>query len=533
MAGSVDKSRVEGSGRQRGFLKRLLNHEDGGVAVIYAMALIPLSLLTLTAVDFHRASSVRQALQDSLDAAALAAGRSTATTDAALQETGNRMLLANLEPLTDARLQSATFKLVGGKVVASAEVAVTPIISNLFTQEDLVVGASAEVLRSNKRLEIVLVLDNTGSMQGQKLSTLKTAAKDLVDDLMAAAARSSARDPVKLALVPFSMTVNVGPTYQNANWIDNSARLDLHGELFDNAGNGDAANRFALFQRMKIDWAGCVESRPYPYDVQETEPTASNSPTLFLPYFAPDEPDVDKVYAFRNYDVDNNYLPDGIDQYSGKKTNPDWGNWWRHQGNPSKYGQSGLDLSGGKGPNKGCGLAPVARLTTNASQIKATIQNMTAVGETNIPMGLVWGWHMLSPLKPFADGASYADPDVTKIAILMTDGDNVNGEYDNPNDSKYSGLGYVWQKRLGLNVGSEDYQRAAVMDQRLSELCSNMKAKDIVLYTVRVEVKTGSSALLKSCATTPDHFFDVQQVSQLNAAFDAIAADISRLRLSK
>jgi len=66
------------------------------------------------------------------------------------------------------------------------------------------------------KLEVAMVLDNTGSMAGTKLSTLKTAASNFVDTLSSAAARSADPDAVKIGLVPFSMTVKVGSGYQGA-----------------------------------------------------------------------------------------------------------------------------------------------------------------------------------------------------------------------------------------------------------------------------------------------------------------------------
>src|SRR5690606_11929671 len=36
-------------------------------------------------------------------------------------------------------------------------------------------------------------------------------------------------------------------------------------------------------------WAGCVEQRPSPYDVNDTPATPSNPATLFVPMFAPDQ----------------------------------------------------------------------------------------------------------------------------------------------------------------------------------------------------------------------------------------------------
>lgn len=509
--------------RARRFLRRFMTRK-GGVAMIFGLSFIPLSMLTLTAIDFHRASTVKGALQDALDAAALAAARSEATDAGELQTIGYNVLQANMSSFDDATVSNISIQLAeDGTVTASAQASVSAMVANMFLGGPMAVDVETEVVRANDKLEIALVLDNTGSMAGSKIETLRAAAKNLVDDLTEAAASNSDPDALKIGLVPFSMTVRLDPSYQNAVWIDNSARSSLHDQVFNGAGN-----RFAMLNRMGLEWAGCVESRPYPYDVQESPPHPNESDSLYVPYFAPDTPDTDQVWAFRNYNRENDYLPDGISSSSGN-----YGNWFKHQGRTQKYHATGLDTSHGKGPNKGCTMEPIARLTADTDTIKTSIGDMVATGETNIPMGLLWGWHLLSPNAPFGDGAAYDDEEVTKIAILMTDGDNTNFADWSPNDSTYSGLGYVWMERLGLGVGASSSARTAAMNSRLAALCANMKAQGIVLYTVRVEVKSGSSSLLQNCASKPDQFYDVQNVADLGDAFEQIAGQISRLRISR
>ena len=178
----------------------------------------------------------------------------------------------------------------------------------------------------------------------------------------------------------------------------------------------------------------------------------------------------------------------------------------------------------------------IIRLTTNTASIKTAINAMTAVGDTNIPMGLVWGWHTLSPNAPFSDGSAYTTQHMKKIVILMTDGENTmtNPGGSNSNGSYYSGLGYIWQGIMaGLSSGSSTSARQTAMDNRLALLCTNMKARDIVIYTVRVEVTSGTSTVLQNCASSPDKFYDVQDVSTLGAAFDSIAGSIDNLRISQ
>lgn len=507
-------------------LKSGARDESGAAAIIFAVALVLLAPLTLGVFDLYIAANQKQKLQDALDAAALYAARSSAQTEKEINEIGQRALQANLSSFPGSALITSSFVLDGPKVVGSAEMTPMAVATGFFEHSN--VKAGAEVLRAMDRLEVALVLDNTGSMSGTKLSTLKTAAKDLVDKLEAAGSRSTAEDPIQISLVPFSSTVRVAENVSVKNyntttqtgpgipaWLDSRARG--HNAAGVDIFNDSNTDRFAVLKSMKGNqvWGGCVESRRQPFDVQDTAPYASNVDSYFVPYFAPDEPDRDSWWS-----------PSYANSYISDKSN---GGFEDKQGNVAKYNNA--SPSGG-GPNEGCDLEPLTRLTTDMDDLKSAIDDMKAVGNTNIPMGLVWGWHTLSPNAPFSDGVAYGTKNHRKIIILMTDGDNVASTGNYNNDSLYSGIGYIWQGLLGITSGSSSY-RGDKMDDRLRLLCQNIKAKDIVLYTVRVEVKTGSSELLKTCATDSEKFFDVQNVSQLGAAFDAIAGSIDNLRLTK
>ncbi|MDO8901060.1 MAG: TadE/TadG family protein [Phenylobacterium sp.] len=506
-------------------LKSGARDESGAAAIIFAVALVLLAPLTLGVFDLYLGANQKQKLQDALDAAALFAARSSAQTQQEINEVGQRALKANLTAFPGSALITSSFVLDGPKVVASAEMTPMAVATGFFQHGN--VKAGAEVLRAMDRLEVALVLDTTGSMAGTKMTTLKSAAKDLVDKLHAAGQRSTAKDPIQISLVPFSSTVRVYPAvsltnYNTStrtgpgipNWVDSRARG--HGAAGVDIFTTINTDRFAVLKSMKGGqvWGGCVESRRQPFDVQDTAPYSGNVNSYFVPYFAPDEPD-NGTWWTPYY---NNYLSDG-----------NTGTSQQRQGNVAKYNNA---TPSGGGPNQGCDLQPIMPLTTNMNALKTAIDGMVAVGETNIPMGLVWGWHTLSPNAPLADGVAYGTKNHRKIIILMTDGDNVYGSVSNHNASRYNGLGYMWQGLLGMTSGSNS-ARAQRMDDRLALLCKNIKDKEIVLYTVRVEVKTGSSALLRDCATDPDKFFDVQNVAQLGAAFDAIAGSIDNLRLTK
>ena len=224
------------------FVRRFSASSRGNVAMIFALTLPILVMITMGGVDINRASTVRMNLQDALDAATLAAARSSAVTDADLTDIGTKALRANLTNYANITLGSATFTLNKDQVViANASVNVKTLVANIvlppygkLLDDTLPVGAHSEVNRSSKNIEVGLVLDITGSMAGSRIKDLKTAAAQLVDIVV-----QPVQTPyyTRMAIIPYSIGVNMG-TYADgargapiqsrpitgANWFAASAK---------------------------------------------------------------------------------------------------------------------------------------------------------------------------------------------------------------------------------------------------------------------------------------------------------------------
>ena len=54
---------------------------------------------------------------------------------------------------------------------------------------------------------------------------------------------------------------------------------------------------------------------------------------------------------------------------------------------------------------------------------------MSPAGNTNITIGLAWGLTLLSTQAPFTEGEPYGTENLTKIMVLMTDGDNTENRW--------------------------------------------------------------------------------------------------------
>ena len=213
---------VRSMGATTTFARRFLRSSRGNVAMIFALTLPVLVMITMGGVDIHRASTVRVNLQDALDAATLAAARSKFTLDADLTEVGLKALRANLQAYPDIKLREdqTTFTLNADSVViAKAKVDVKTLVANIILppygkllDDTMPVGAHSEVNRSSKNIEVALVLDITGSMAGQRIIDLKAAATDLVDIVV-----QDIQTPyyTRMSVIPYSIGVNMGP-YANA-----------------------------------------------------------------------------------------------------------------------------------------------------------------------------------------------------------------------------------------------------------------------------------------------------------------------------
>lgn len=85
--------------------------------------------------------------------------------------------------------------------------------------------------------------------------------------------------------------------------------------------------------------------------------------------------------------------------------------------------------------------------------------------------------------------------------------------------------------REGTVIGSGPHE-VSMMNNRLLNLCSKMKTEGVVIYTVAFEAPTAGRNLLRSCASSSNHAFDVDGL-EISSAFASIATSIRKLRLTQ
>jgi len=248
-------------------------------------------------------------------------------------------------------------------------------------------GLESLVVFGNRSVEVALVVDNSGSMSGRKINELKDASKNLVESLFNTVNSENEldRQRVKMAIVPFSAMVNIGTEYKvvtrrdevtgevsevtrptiNRQWFDYLGWASYHHENFDwstytsdtrlrkpfknsvqerRSGSWKWLSRLDVYKMLDVEWKGCVEMRPYPFNTQDvaTErrknwrrltgaswggyPTKRDMDMLFVPTFAPDAPD-----KFYQYHTDENLNPDSTSNLQINSSNGSYDNTERER----------------------------------------------------------------------------------------------------------------------------------------------------------------------------------------------------------
>ena len=395
------------------------------------------------------------------------------------------------------------------------------------------------VRRGSGTVEVALVLDNSSALAGQPIEDLRAAAKSLVSIVFAGAQNS---DRVAVGVVPFAGAVNVGADKRGAWWIDSAGLASYHSENFS-----QPVSRFTLFDRLGMNWAGCVEARPSPYDVDETPPNSSNPNTLFVPVFAPDEPD--PANAGSDSFV-NSYLDD-----LGGSCPPQTSTClaYSRRGNCTQWSTPPISsltaqtrickYDGGvpyvtalgptkTGPNMNCDSTPLTPVTSIPSHVTAALDAMTAAGGSNISEGIAWAWRILSPSAPFAMAKPYDADSNKKYMIILARGANSIVGLKNMNDSYYSTWGYGANNRLNSSSHTTPSLTDS-MNQKSRDACRGASDKGIQVYTIGFGVSDAHTrSMLKYCATLPSMTFSVDTADQLKTIFENIGRDITPARIA-
>ena len=225
----------------------------GNIAIMFGALIFLVVGASGAAIDFMRIERARTALAEAGDAALLAAARYKSAhptaTDDELTAIAKKLFDDALKDEQEINVSAFKIAFNGGastfRLDIDADLDLLLMDVAGFDKQALKTSAEAK-LGKPPYIELAMALDVTGSMNANgKLSTLKTAAKDLVESLL-----SYDTADTKIGIAPFAQYVNIGTKHGSEPWLSNP---------------GGA-------------WNGCVGSRAYPYNIQDEDYSAFNVP---------------------------------------------------------------------------------------------------------------------------------------------------------------------------------------------------------------------------------------------------------------
>jgi Flp pilus assembly protein TadG len=528
----------------------------GNVALMFAIAAVPVVGMVGAAIDFSNANSVKAAMQAALDSTSLMLSRNAAgLTNDQLQTAAQNYFNAMFNRPEAQNIQvTATYTTTGGSslsITGSADVPTTFL--GVLGYNEIPVTDSSTAKWGSSRLRVALALDNTGSMGDDgKLAALKTATKSLLTQLKSAA---SVDGDVYVSIVPFVKDVKIDTSGYSANsalwdqWImwDDGTDSSWDGSN-GSCSVGNKSSRSSCVAQGSCSVSGnnsknsCESAGVCSVSGKNSQSSCNNAGSCSISgNNSQSSCQNDGVCSKSKYDGNQSKcLSKGYQWTAGVWAAGVWtsGVWSQATWTPkahTTWNGCFTDRGGNSGPVSDYDrLATAPSSSITASQFPAEqysscpkaimglnydwtgmnslVDSMVADGNTNQPIGLVWGWQTLVGGGPFTAPAMDANYKYQQIIILLSD---------------------------GLNTQDRWYSSQSSIDHRMydtdgSGTCANIKAAGITIYTI--QVNTGgdpTSTLLKNCASSSDKFFLLTSADQIVTTFDAIGTNLTKLRVAQ
>lgn len=541
----------------------LVRGEEGNLTILALCMFVLMAMIGGIAVDLMRYEAMRTSLQNTLDRATLAAASLSQQLDAedVVTDYFDKAGLADY-------LRAVTVEegLNYREVNADARAATNPFFLHMIGVEEMDAPGRSKAEQRMTNVEIVLVLDVSGSMaDNNRLTNLKSAANEFVDTVLS----SDSEDRISIAVVPFNGQVNLGAALRG---------------------------RYNAQHQHGVTNVNCVDLPASVYT--QTGITT----TLGLP-----------MTAHADTFSQTSRVASYIDRASTDFAVPVPGNRWCP---PSTSNTVMLPSQ-----NIAALQAKINSLTAiGATSINAGMKwGMTLIDPGS--QAVIGHFVDTGVVPPVFDGRpfDYTDPESMKIIVLMTDGDHFTEErvrdqyksgvtgangthaiYKSPNDGNYSirfitgrpgvsgtreywvphrsewralpwtnttntgaatlqpitfqqlwsevRLDWVVWQLYARALGTNDSQRSAqyttwlpllreqtpinTMNTQLQSMCGLAKTNGVTVYGIAFEAPTGGRTQISQCATSSAHYFNAAGL-QIRTAFRAIASNISHLRLTQ
>ena len=547
----------------RGFVRA----ETGSMTVFAMSMLIMMLFIGGIAVDVMRYENARTIMQNAMDRGALAAADLDQTEDSQTVAEDYIAKAGLPDENYDVQVEEEFIgdTLVGRRVSATANYDVDTLFMHMLGIEELPIAAASAAEEGINDIEISLVLDVSGSMgANNKLENMQDAAEDFIDTVFG----NSVDGRIMLSVVPYSSQVNIGETlfdelttqhdHDYSYCVDfpgnsySTAAVDPVNDTLSQAGHFDPWTRYdsGVTPRNRV----CRTDSEF-----EVTPWSRNTTAL--------KNQINALEASGNTSIDI----------------------------AMKWGVALLDpamqpvltdLTLGSSPAVDPVFVGRPAAYNNSNSIKIAVVMTDGINTTE---------YRLNDAFKRGNSGTWYDPDSRRYSLPLeeyrdTDGDNdwwedwwyarnygegsygrywidnaydVNddndgrpeGPYDqvNKNDAAFQlTWPQLWNQMSLSHRAYEHFYRQygnsnhyynnlyapystvddATKDDRLDRICTAAKSRGIIVFSVGFEVTDDSAAVMRSCASSPSHFYRVEGID-ISIAFASIANQINQLKLTQ
>ena len=538
--------------------RRFQRSEDGSLLVFGLFLFATFFLMSGMAVDLMRTENRRAALAQSLDRCALnaAALRQTLDPETVVEDCVERDGM--LPFITDIVVTNGT----GSRTVeVKGQIPVETLFMGASGVDVIDVGGRSVAEQRATNIEIVLALDVSGSMSGTKLTGLKTAAKSFVSTVLA-----NNTGKISIAIVPYNGQVNLGSSLRtkfNVTHIPgltataNVNCVDMPASVYTNTG---IARTLAMPATGWADAFTTLSSFPTSYSTTGMSPTAAN---VWCP---PSTVNVVRLPS-NNITTLNNHIDNltaigatsinaGV-KWAGAMLDPQFrtvvNEYVASGAIPSDFADRPFEYSKRDalkilvlmtdGENFGdvrmndtyrVGTSPIFKGTDGNYSIQFTSGRPTAAGTNQfwVPFrnsgagewrATSWGGSTSTQGTQMTWQQVWQELNVSWVAWHLYA--RALGTTSTTRTNTYNTWFANFRTQRGTSSSTPE------MDSELSNICTLTKTQGVLIYGIAFSAPTRGINTVKGCASSTGHFFESTSTTQLNAAFQSIATNITQLRL--
>lgn len=561
-----------GMARIRSAFCRFCKDTSGNLLVFAMILFVGMAMIGGLAVDVMRFEAVRTNLQNTLDRSTLAAASLTQELDAKGVVNDYFAKAGLSQYLTGVTVEEGmNFR----QVTADATAATNPFFLHMMGIEQLDAGGHSQAEQRVTNVEIVLVLDVSGSMaSNSRLTNLKTAANDFIDTVLG----SDPDGKISISLVPFNGQVNLGSTL--------AAKYNL---LYDPNVTGvkcvdlpaSAYNAISLSTSTAMPMTANADT--YSTTNQTTSFVSATDSNYAVASDANKWCPASTVNVVRLPSKSATQLKgyiNGLTAIGATSINAGmrWGVAMMDPGSRTMFnqfisaGQISSDFSGRPFDYDADDVMKVIVLMTdgeNFAEERVNTDYKTGLSpiyyDTSGKVYSIYHPGYSGTNKYFSpnDGTWYANPRGTTTSSYQTCTGSGKTQVCTTTTVVNAGtsvqltwpevwtrfrLSYVaWQfyaRALGTTSSTRTTQynnamaafrtQTAItdMDTQLQKICTLAKNKNVIVYGIAFEATTAGQTQISKCATSAAHYFSASGV-QIKTAFRTIANNISQLRLTQ